>query len=219
MNTPNPLHEISFAYDGARHQAWVRLSPGHAEALQKISKDVQEQSRNAGFLLQNFSLMEVSDHDTGDAESIVETMEHETRDEDMDWKGFMETAQAIDAEAEVSPGYAAYHLVEFVWDNGGGDDNLYGDGFMAIQNSPHLKRFQQYLDQAEELGILYDSSVAPKPPGEESGLQEMIDWSETQPDMAALRDFLKVVLVPKRAEALEEAWPSVPAPRKPGPRF
>lgn len=225
--------EIAFVADGQRYHAQIPLPKESIEILSNQVEAVEEELRQfSGQVIKGFSfLWSVGDVIDSSAMELYETLygevgyqDDEEEDEEdeyrVDWKGFKAAAQALDAQVSLSQAGREPVLVEFVWDNGGDDDNLFGQGFVGLSGSPHLAEVKRHLESLEEAGQVYDLSFSdPRRPSiGENQIQDLIDWSNAHPQMPVLANFLKQAKSFDASVVLEDQLPAVDVPRR-GPRF
>lgn len=205
--------EISFIHDGCRIQAHVELNHRQYEALYQFDRP--------GIAPQGFSLMALVPNQGGlTAGHLVDTIQEAIFQEGMDdenvedddrhtWKTLHDMAARIDEHASKAEKPSTY-LVEFVWENGGGDDNLFGQSFDADDtNAEHIGRLERFVNALEkaldEGGHSYDFGYTKQTIGQVMDpnaldMQGLIEFAYDN-DLDDLGDVLNKALEMKEDEA------------------
>lgn len=235
-NLPQDLTvcEIAFVANEQRYQAQIPLPKESIAILSGQVEAVEEELRqfNNGKVIKGFSfLWAVSDAIDSSALELYETLysevgygaedeEVDKEEEGMDWKGFKAAAQALDAEVSMSQDGHVPVQVEFVWDNGGDEDNLFGQGFVGLNGSPHLAEVKRHLQSMEDVGLVYELGFSdPSLPSiGENQVQDLIDWCQGHPELPVLANFLRQAKSFDASAVLDEQLPVADVPRR-GPRF
>lgn len=136
-------YQISFINkDGELKQYDIRTDDAgaeaiHAELTAKIGDSVQD--------LQVYK----PDRTPSKIVDLIIALGNDTRD--MDWRrtdkgqALMEAAAAMDIRAETNPQEAFPATIEFVWENGGGNDNAFAETVMLAQ--PDVNVIHQVIEQ------------------------------------------------------------------------
>lgn len=167
VQSTNPLYQISFILEGYRYQQDIRMEDDQAQVLRKrlssqlsLSDDVQD--------LQVYLLNE--DKDRFDAFSALDLLETLTEavsvdlsaidaEEEPGLEELRVLAEALSASAETAePTSLKAIQIDFTWNNGGGDDNAFTDGYAAPSGTDDQRAvFQQALTGwLEACGHAYD---------------------------------------------------------------
>ena len=179
--SPNAIHELGRAVDQAIRR-FLDAAPGESHAISLISLASDMKSGSAGDLLNVI------------AEAISLEFDDESEpEEEQAWDNLVALAERVDSVS--SPDLALVPVsVDFVWDNGGGDDNAFSDGFLCCQADPeNLEAAYQFVEALKEWGEneshWYDFSyiVAPTldPHEDRMNLEDFAAWmSESEGVMA-----------------------------------
>lgn len=175
--SPSSQADIGRALDEAI-QRFVDLAPGQSHGLSLLPLSSSDPVRgSAQELLQTLSSAVSWEEDGG---SPV-------------WDQLQALAQAIDSQAQNSASTDSL-LVEFVWDNGGGDDNPFGDGFVFAKDKEEQRTqahaFVEALEQwGEGEGFWYDFTVSHgssvDPHEGRMHVEDFIAWVEESPSPIA----------------------------------
>lgn len=207
--------EIAFIAGQSRHQARLWLQKKDIQAIAKLADSVSVEIAQARVDIQGFSFLhEVnnSPERLGSALELVEVIENETSsDEDVNWKQLHRLAAAVD-EKGLQPNEVGT-MVEFVWDNGGGDDNLFSQGFDGSMSSKEGMAFASALEGLVNAGLVYDLDVyedVPDPTVYES-VQDLLNWvGSVEKEMPCLSGFLRSAKSMELQERLENVLPAAP---------
>lgn len=221
--TPAPLVrpdlpcEIALIAGKQRMKAHLWLPESALKALAEAAERLESDLAGQGL---GFSFLPDTDMEVGTsrelAKDLAETLFSET---DFDWKGFRAAAKAVDAEAKARKAEATDLVVDFAWNNGGGDDHLFTQAFRGVPGTDATQAFEEGLKELWGLGHFYDLNVGPRADGDPAvrPLAELLAWSATTPDAEPLTAFLEHA---SRAHAeanqafLDAALP-LASPRKP----
>ncbi len=240
MSTKSPF-ELSFILNDEIQRCRFFAEPSLVEGvLKRLHSAVQMEMVNSShFSASEFQILPLGVEHSGTAKHLVETIaealgielgnSQEENDQDDDswarWKKLEACAVKIDEFSEKIPEEKReYWSVEFIWDNGGGDDNAFGQGFLMDPNRPQsFQRFCEALEDIEnEEGPFYDVCW-------ES--QSMMEDAMSLPELEALvaplgvpsfHQAISSLITSLRAEELENTLPPAEEapPSKPrGPRF
>lgn len=204
--------------------------------LHRVHSQVQNEMLKAKDLSVNeFQILRLDGEERGTAKGWVETVAsalyiqlnqpaEEGEEESLAlWQALMAQAQAIDASLNDSDAVPQFMVGEFVWDNGGGDDNVFSQGFWTNANASSL--FGEFLDTLETIeqtdAPFYDM-------GWEGGraidaglslgqLREALQPLQKQ--LPTLVDAVSSLHSYERNQALEESLPQPTPARRSGPRF
>jgi hypothetical protein len=195
VKTETPLYQISFILEGHRYQQDVRMDASTADALRsrldgKASRmDLQD--------LQVYSLNESKDRfDAFSALDLLATITEAVNvdlsaideDEEPGLEDLRLLADALSASTESADANSLVATqVDFTWDNGGGDDNAFTDGYASPASMVSQREaFEEALsDWLEASGHAYDvcyQEISDDPDDETtlvSGLESLIDTLET----------------------------------------
>lgn len=207
-DTSPQIFEVSFIHEERRVQARGPLTEAQQAALQALA-DADPDARPLAL-----SLMTVDENgQDGSAMELVDTIVETMDDEDgAPWNQVRELAAQIDRIAE---GCASPRpmLVEFVWNNGGGDDNLFGQAFLADVAGPDNEALLEAFADALELAgddAFYDFGMQANTSDNHMSIDDLIqmgaDEGEEYPELDSLADALNT-------EATQEP-DAVQAPRK-----
>lgn len=122
---------------------------------------------------------------------------------DRAWLDLLKCAEALDTEAEKDTGPLTHHLVEFVWENGGGDDNAFAQtvsvspGASAV-NAAFFEALGDYLHEGVGYSFCYETQ-------EDKSLQVMELKDALQCLWAALKDLNDDDVKPDRVRTLAES--------------
>lgn len=194
--------EVGFVADGQRYQAKIKITPQQAAELDQQVDAVDEELRTKGGI-QGFSFVPgMSDEISSTATELFETLhgaigEYE---EDVDWAAFKSACQNLDRQVAASSGQAVAMMVDFVWDNGGDDDNLFTQGYVGLPGNPAHDEVEHHLANLEEAGCIYDLSVQPMQPvspdqhatrTEPNETQALLEWVQHRADLPVLEKFVR----------------------------
>lgn len=217
MNPSSAIQcEIAFIADQSRHQARLWIPRQDIQALNQLADRVSVEVAQARVDIQGFSfLQEVSSSSEGlgTALDLVVLLENETcSDEGVKWKQLRRLAAAVDKKG-LSPNEPGT-VVEFVWENGGGDDNLFAQGFGGSLSSKEGMAFASALESLESAGLVYDMAIyedVPEPTAYGS-VQDLLTWVEkVGKDMPYLNEFLRSAKSMELQERLGNVLPAAPA--------
>lgn len=191
-DTSPQIFEVSFIHEDRRVQARGPLTEAQQAAISALSDASWDERPQA------LSLMAVFEESQGGSaielvDTIVDAMDDE---EDEPWNRVRELAEQIDRLTE-SCANPQFMLVEFVWNNGGGDDNLFGQAFLADVAGPDnealLEAFSEALEQAGN-DAFYDFGMQTDSSDNYMSIDDLIqmgaDEGEEYPELAALADAL-----------------------------
>lgn len=209
------LIEIAFIYSEQRIQARMLATPAQFRTLRdfEIARDPLDEP-------QAFQVLNVGfEEEAGTAAELVETITDALSvGEDHDNKAAWDKVRALAEQIDASAGGAATKtlLVEFIWDNGGGDDNLFSQSFRAdVGGAESEALLEQFTEALEAAGTddFYDFGVAT----EEShmNLEDLRDWLAETDD--AVHAPLAVVLEQVALLGATEAEDTVAVRRTPRP--
>ena len=216
MNPSSAIQcEIAFIADQSRHQARLWIPRQDIQALNQLADRVSVEVAQARVDIQGFSfLQEVSSSSEGlgTALDLVVLLENETcSDEGVKWKQLRRLAAAVDKKG--LPPNEPGTVVEFVWENGGGDDNLFSQGFDGSMSSKEGMAFASALEGLVNAGLVYDLDVyedVPDPTVYES-VQDLLNWvGSVEKEMPCLSGFLRSAKSMELQERLENVLPAAP---------
>jgi hypothetical protein len=178
MQTPRidtTRHEVSWVSDGKRVQAWFQLPSDALPVLNDLFRQAEIESSVVG--LGFLEIPSSSDEPASTAQSLVDTLSDALFSSDYDWSVLGKLAAQVDKVAQGNPQASEIGL-EFVWENGGFDDNLFTQGFHAVPGHPTTQQFIDLvvsLEQSE--GFFYDVVTfdMAQPRTDDTPVQEMID--------------------------------------------
>lgn len=140
--------EISIVYDGHRHPTWLLIPSEKVDYLNDLYS--QACAYALGSEITSISFIQLVEVDAGSVESLLETIKDNV-DEDHDWSRIDELAQEVSKEVQAYPTPQKI-CVEFVWNCGGGDDNIFTDSFEGIMDGPATQAFLDALEEMAEDG-------------------------------------------------------------------
>lgn len=146
-------YEISFMLDGL-HQFRFQ---GHHEQARAIRQAMIQDSKASSVDVGDIQVYPVGGSHKGGAQELVDDLVSALwlSEEDQAEQGIealLGLARQVDSQArEISD---QSHLVEFVWNNGGGDDNPFGQSFQV--NSQHAETAEQFSDALEAWLVDHD---------------------------------------------------------------
>ena len=207
--------EIAFIAGQSRHQARLWIQEKDIQTLSEMADAVDVEIAQARVDIQGFSFLHqvgTSSERLGSAMELVEILENETgSDEGVKWKQLRRLAEAVDKKG-LQPTEPAT-MVEFVWENGGGDGNLFTQGFDGSLSSKEGMAFTAALESLESAGLVYDLAIyedVPDPTAYES-VQELLTWVEgVEKEMPCLGGFLRSAKSMELQERLENVLPAAP---------
>lgn len=187
--------EVGFVADGQRYQAKIKITPQQAAELDKQVDAVDEELRTKGGF-QGFSFVPgMSDEISSTATELFETLHGAVGEyeEDVDWTAFKSACQNLDRQVAASSGDAVAMMVDFVWDNGGDDDNLFTQGYVGLPGNPVHDEVERHLASLEEAGCIYDLSVQPMHPVSpgQNETQALLEWVQHRADLPVLEKFVR----------------------------
>lgn len=168
MTQPIP-HAVSFILDGTRHEVDFLATPAEATALFSKLETVRLADLLAGRdTVQDWQVRPLSKEEPGSAAHLLETITEEVFMDDADElakvAALKTLAEANDALAGIGP-TGAGHVVDFAWDNGGGDDNCFTQSYQVASGEAGERASEAFADALEDWlvseGHGYDFSIGP----------------------------------------------------------
>lgn len=207
-------YEVSFIHEKHRHTAWVLLDPQTIPTLDKAFAAALPQT--IGSVI-NLCFMQVSDDSAGSsAGHLVETIREAGGFDDIDWTKAEELAEKLDAT--VADPDSKHIIVEFIWECGGWDDNIFTQGFIGVPGSSLVSEFVQELERiGEESGEFYDFTSFDPSEGhvDDIGIEGLLEAAYEVGDKILI-DFVKAVQAADYRTKLNDiasARPATPSPR------
>lgn len=218
--------EVSAIHNGQRHPAWLLLPRGNMEHLYNLYSAAN--SDLIGGNISGLSFIELparsTDQSSGDVDELVSILKDniEADDEqDSPWPGIDALAEAVSKEVKESQ-VAQEICVEFIWDVGGGDDNIFTQSFQGVPNGKATQEFIDAMEKlGEETGGYYDFITYNPTSGhvQDIGIDELVDLAN-KGDQPQVSDFFHTLQsMDMRLRLLDIAHtPSVPS-SPPKPKF
>jgi hypothetical protein len=166
MSDSKAVYQIDFLLNARRHQADVWMTPDQAKAVETaLTKAASSLRVDRQPVIAGLGVRLMSDEGIGTALEALDTIgtavgESVAAPSSPAFAVLVEQAKAIDAEAAVPTATTVCQSIEFIWDNGGGDDNAFAQSFMAQKQSARVDVFADALDGwLTEEGHAYDFAV------------------------------------------------------------
>ena len=229
-------HELSLVLQNEIIRARFMADPDLVGGLMNRLGDVQHQAINAkGVSLQDFQVRPLDQEHVGTATQWVHDVSFAVGldvakpapegDEEawQRWQSLLAAAQQVQDSVEEPGAIPQFLIVEFVWDNGGGDDNLFTQGFWTNKaDGETVSAFQEALEAIKnDDGPFYDLSWYG--PDDLTVGESLDDLSEKLSPFKAqvplLFEMISNLRSIERSHQLSEQLPAPPAPRRAGPRF
>ena len=208
------LYEISFIGKEALYQFCTRMDHATSEQLQKaIYNDTNRQEVSD---VQVYRISEEKNETS--AIEMVEIMEDNTYDDDCVLPALRKLADKVDVAVGKPGAEKEILLVEFVWDNGGGDDNAFAQNVCVNKRARKTNKAFFYALKNYLNGISYDYSVTSIAGTKE---REIPFYEAIQTALDVLIDLeqpVKLLTVIRDAIELDERTPESPRTRT-GPRL
>jgi hypothetical protein len=155
-------YQISFVADGHRFQADFMATEAEANRAMAV---LDEPMRGA---VSDFQVYRVTHDSAGTAGDLVSTLVGALRfrdDVEARFRAASDVADAIDAAASVASGFAVRTL-DFVWDNGGGDDNCFTASYLLSNGCELGDEFEALVskaldDDTYDLAFTDDTDMVP----------------------------------------------------------
>lgn len=224
MTQPIP-HALSFVLDESRHEVDFLATPSEATSLWRRLEAIRTADLVAGHdTVQDWQVRPLTQSEPGSAVHLVDTIVEALaldEEEDAQIEALMTKAKANDALAGAS-GNTVGHVVDFVWDNGGGDDNCFTQAFLSASHDEGSRASAAFVDALEDWldneGHAYDFTFGPvQTSGPEQpmaeAVQELADELADNEDPSSLATSWAQHL----RQAVTDTSPA-PARRKPGVR-
>lgn len=230
MTSPTP-HALSFILGGRRREIDFLATASEASDLFQHLRSVQMASRTANQdSVQDLQVRPLSAPSPGSASELLTTItdavDTDDTEEDPEIQTLTALAEASDtlAETDSTP---LIHEVNFAWDNGGGDDNLFTQDFLGSSSMAGVQASTAFADALEQWlnnhSHAYDFTLGP---GEmdaptDTLVEAVGDLAQELDDAVASGDapLVASVWAGHLRQAVEEpATPPAPARRKPGVR-
>ena len=210
--------EISIVKDGCRHPAWL-LIPG--EKMDYLNELYSQACAYAlGSEITSISFIELPTERFGSINSLLETIK-DNIDQDYDWSHIDKLAEDVSKEVENHPD-SRNICVEFVWNCGGGDDNIFTDSFDGVIDGPATQKLIEALEEmAEDGDHFYDFTTYDPQDGHinDVGVEEIIDLvaQDSYPEVMEFFQALRSADMRFKLNAL--AGHTQKAPPSPKPKF
>lgn len=156
MSNPTDLIEICFIYDSQRVQTHLLANSAQIKLLEQFSDQHHGLDNPQAFHVLSIS-PETAD---GTATHLIDTLtdaigfDELEEDEQAQWNAVLALANDIDQRAEQVGAATTILTTQFIWNNGGGDDNVFTQCFGACvggaDNDALLDRFHTALEEAGE---------------------------------------------------------------------
>lgn len=219
--TKYPLYEIAWVQDGARVQSHVQIPASAIPTLDGLVNDIHA-SQFGMSDIRGFSFIQLQPESTASSASeLVQTILSEVCAEDDENQEVIAAAKRLDELTDRHPDAVRPCAVEFVWDNGGSDDNLFTDHFCSIPGSPEEAAFLECMNDLElNDGYFYDFvSFDPLLPRDGLlSLDDMVSLAQKEGEAAsALVVFLNAAQSVDRRDRLLDAARQPIGPNRPSP--
>ena len=178
MSSIERFVEIAFIHDGERVQAQFMANPEQMALLADLEQALAPEGiPQLGSLVLDMAV-------TGNATELVDTIrtalslgditQEQVGLEPMDraWARAADLARQIDALAKDQPTQPL--ILEFIWDNGGGDDNIFSQGFLSAVGPQGDELADLFFDAITEAGQNDYYDVGLSPPGTHMDLAELV---------------------------------------------
>lgn len=211
--SPFVPYEIAWIQNGQRVQTHVLIPPAALPTLDGLSNGVRAaqpfMDEVQGF---EFLRLPPQDETTSDPPSalldtIISALGIEEDDEDYDrLTSLIEATSALDELVDAHPDKATERGVEFVWDNGGGDDNMFTQHFLSVPNSPEEAKFFELLEEFGGRDAFYDFTYFSPGQGRDdlASIDDLVDIASEMSDAQPLVDFLTAVSAVDRRDRLAD---------------
>ena len=151
------LYEISFVGGDALHQFRTRMT--HEMSTQLRQAIFQDTDRMMVSDVQVYPVSE--DPNESSAIEMVEILEDNTEDYEELLPALRELAEKVDSAADADGATKEVFLIEYVWANGGGDDNAFSQNVCVnktavVDNQEFFEALERYLEDRS-----YDYVVSP----------------------------------------------------------
>lgn len=227
-------HELSLVVDKELVRARFMADPEAVMQLGELFSEAELQLLSARVDLQNLQVRRLDTEDIGTASQWVLDVSFETGfrldtptpegEEEAwgRWNALFQCAQEVDAALQEPGAQPTFMVVEFVWENGGGDDNAFTQGFWVNKAaSDPLNGFEEVLNDIQDQdGHFYDVTWL-NSKGLDVGIsldglaQRFSGLKAKAPKLLALVSSLRAL---ERAHQLDEQLPPS-MPKRSGPRF
>lgn len=194
------LHQVSFVLSGRRRQfdfeATVEAADRVAAALKPHLSGLDAYLYSGIQNLQVYAPKVAPASACGGIDDILSAADWLDEEDASAVKALEAIAEEIDAATAEAAGTAVW-TIEFVWSNGGGDDNCYADSILAPSGAPSLReRLKAALEEALNGGV-YDLAV--------------VDEEEAAGCLCGPREVLDAVAVDLKARGLGDLAAAVAA--------
>lgn len=209
--SPPVPYEIAWIQNGWRVQTHVLIPPATLPTLDGLSNRVRA-TQPLMDEIQGFDFLQLpsgdeptNDPPTGLLDTIMSSLDIDEDHEDYEKLApLVQAAEALDDLVAANPDKTAERGVEFVWDNGGGDDNLFTQHFLSVPDSPEEAKFIELLEAFGGLDPFYDFTCFS--PGQArndlASLDDLVDIASEMSDAQPLVDFLVAVRAVDRRNRL-----------------
>lgn len=142
-------YEVSMIYEGYRRPTWLLLPPDKIDYLEDLMSTACAHAMGGN--ITGLSFIQLSDDPATDIDELIKTISGNVDDE-VDWTHVQYLVKKVKKEAQDNP-QARKICVEFIWNIGGDDDNIFTDSFEGV---PGGVATQEFIDALEEMGSTTD---------------------------------------------------------------
>lgn len=210
---PSELTEIAFIFNDARVQAHFMATQAQLALLSAYQERLDAREQDGP---RQFDVLPWSSDGSSSASHLVETLvdalDAGLEEEDRAlWASAVLLAAQVDSLAERSRSQVL--TLEFIWNNGGGDDNIFSQSFRSALGSDAEEVTNRFVETIELAGAdsFYDFDVSPE--GSKMTLLNLQEFLGDQKDEAALEELAQVI---DQVVALDPLLPAS-VRRSPGP--
>jgi len=227
MTTPSTRFEIAWVTNGRRILSHIALPDDQVQFLEDLSVAVTDGQWSMNDV-RGFNFLRLPDHNAPTTISafelvdvILSAMNIEPANPDYQrFSSLLLAAENLDALVESNYENSIEMGVEFVWDNGGGDDNLFTHHFRSYPSDQEAVFFDSLRKLEGEDDFFYDLIFfkAQEERPDVISLDEMLQVAQSLSGTKPLVDFLLSVQSVDRREKLGNIQGEVKEASLPGPR-